>query len=77
MAITGILQSLITEFSKKHGLSVLAAYFYLSLIVGIVYQSFIQFLPEGIQTDVKIFVLGAAGSASLFYGFVIKKLKKD
>ena len=76
MAIVGVAVSIATELSKKFSVSVFGMLLFLAVFVGGIYQGFVQFAPETFKAEMSTFVLGALGTASLVYGFLIKPTKK-
>ncbi len=73
MAVVGLVVSLVSELSKKSSVPVGAVLVFLSIIVASFYQGIVQFAPEVFKANLSTFALGTMGTASLIYGFLLKK----
>ena len=76
LGFAGITMSLITEYSKKFGYDAKTVLIILCVIVGAAYQAYVMFVDAELQEMIAVFVTSAAGTASLFYGYVIKPSKQ-
>lgn len=76
MAGLGLFQTIVTQVAKKYGASVWTLYLAFAILSALIYQAFVFFVPEAIQTSISAFIMGTLGSASIIYGFIVKKIEK-
>ena len=68
--ITGLLKKYFSKTNPQYIILVLA------LLVGVVYQVFISFVPVALQQEIIAFAYGMLSSAVLIYEFIYKNLKR-
>ena len=66
--LTGLLKTVLKKLNPQYIVLGLA------LLLGILYQAFISFVPVELQTEIITFVYGTLSSAVLVYEFVWKNL---
>lgn len=72
--LSGALVSFVTQIAKNHEVHPHVVVAGMSIVFGVLYWAFTQYLPEELQTNIVGFIGGSMGTATLVYEWFIKRL---